>query len=131
MCFATGGSGGCRRDRIGNEVDDQVGFNIPQDKVAAKEPILEFGRQRRQLQQQSRRHGRQRQGGGIIRIDGRRHFNRHLDEDGFLLAEGPPTKVLGDDVAVLVGGRSRKYVALLRPRAFDADFVGERSLAPG
>ena len=42
-----------RRDHIGNEVDDQVGFDVAQDQVAAEEPVLEFFGQRRQLQQQA------------------------------------------------------------------------------
>ena len=120
-----------RRDRIGNEVDDQVGFDVAQDQVAAEEAVLEFIGQRRQLQQQARRHRRQRQRRGIVGIDGRRHFHGYLDEDGFLIFERPRVEILGDDLGNLPGGGRRKYVALMGPGAFDSNLVGERFLAPG
>ena len=114
---------------IGNEVDDQVGFDVAQDEVAAKEPVLEFFGQRRQLQQQARRHGRQRQRRGIVGIDGRRHLHRYLDQDGFLIPERPPVEILGDDVANFLSGGRRKYVALMGAGAFDSNLVGQRLFA--
>jgi len=99
--------------------------------MAAKEPIFEFFRQRRQLQQQARRHGRQRQCCGVVGIDRRRDLYRDLDENRFLIPEWPALEVLGDDDPNFLGGGTRKHVALLGAGAFDPNLVGERFLAPG
>src|SRR4051794_25266425 len=118
VCFSAGGLCGGRRDHIGNEVDDEVGFDVAQDQMAAEKPILEFHWQRRQLEQQARRHGGQRHLSRIVRIDGRRHLHGHLGQDGLLVFERPCTEIPGHDFANLLSGGSRKYVALMSPGAF-------------
>src|SRR5689334_17432148 len=131
MCFLPCSGRRRRWNDVRNEVDDQVGFDVAQDEMPSKEAVFEYFRQRRQLLQKGGRHSRQRQRGGVISVDRRRHSDRHLHEDRLLIRERPSLEILGDDAADFLGGGWREYLTLVGIGALDANRIGEGLLPPG